>query len=164
MAGMIWKPHVTVAAVVERDGRFLVVEEEVHGERVLNNPAGHLEPGESFLEAVRREALEETGWEFDPEAVVGIYLWQHPRLDDTFLRVAFSGRCLRHHADRPLDKGIIGPQWLSRAALGDGTRPLRSPLVLRCIDDHISGLRYPLQLLTHLDDLWDSGAVAKAAR
>src|SRR5580698_5966357 len=75
---MVWKPHVTVAAIVEKDGRFLVVEEEVHGQRVLNNPAGHLEPGESFLDAVRRETLEETGWEFLPDTVTGIYLWKNP--------------------------------------------------------------------------------------
>jgi 8-oxo-dGTP pyrophosphatase MutT (NUDIX family) len=161
---MVWKPHVTVAAVVERQGRFLVVEEKVRGERVLNNPAGHLEPAESLLDAVKRETLEETGWEFEPEAVVGIYLWQHPELQDTFLRVAFSGHCLRHHADRPLDKGIVGPQWLTRQELGDGTRALRSPLVLRCIDDYLSGLRYPLQILSHLDDLWVSGAAAEVSR
>src|SRR5215472_278836 len=112
---MVWKPHVTVAAVAERDGRFLVVEEKVRGEHVLNNPAGHLEPAESLLDAVRRETLEETGWEFEPDAVIGVYLWQNPELDDTFLRVAFSGHCLHHHPDRPLDKGIIGPRWLTRA-------------------------------------------------
>ena len=150
---MVWKPHVTVAAVAERDGRFLVVEEEVHGRRVINNPAGHLEPGESFVEAVRRETLEETGWEFTPDAVTGIYLWKNPELDATFVRVAFHGHCTVHHPQRALDKGIIAPHWLSRAELVGGTRALRSPLVLRCIDDFLAGKRYPLALLSHVTDL-----------
>lgn len=152
MADMIWKPHVTVAAVVERDGRFLVVEEDVHGERVLNNPAGHLEPGESFLDAVRRETLEETGWEFLPEAVTGIYLWKNPQLDATFVRVAFHGRCGKHHPERPLDKGIVAPHWLTRTELAAGSRRLRSPMVLRCIDDCVAGRRYSLDILSHITD------------
>lgn len=150
---MVWKPHVTVAAVAERDGRFLVVEEEVHGRRVINNPAGHLEPGESFVDAVRRETLEETGWDFVPDAVTGIYLWKNPELDASFVRVAFHGRCTVHHPQRGLDKGIIAPHWLSRTELSDGSRALRSPLVLRCIDDFLAGKRYPLELLSHVTDL-----------
>lgn len=146
---MVWKPHVTVAAVVERDGRFLVVEEKVRGSRVLNNPAGHLEPGESFLEAVRRETLEETGWEFEPDTVTGIYLWKNGQ-DETMLRVAFHGRCAKHHPDRSLDKDILGALWLSRAELMEPARQLRSPLVLQCIDDYLAGRRYPLELLSHL--------------
>ena len=150
---MVWKPHVTVAAIAEKDGRFLVVEEEVRGKRVFNNPAGHLEPGESFVEAVRREALEETGWEFTPDAVTGIYLWKNPELDASFVRVAFHGHCARQQPGRPLDKGIIAPHWLTRAELADGARPLRSPMVLRCIDDALAGHRYPLELLSHVTDL-----------
>jgi 8-oxo-dGTP pyrophosphatase MutT (NUDIX family) len=150
---MVWKPHVTVAAVAEKDGRFLVVEEEVHGRRVLNNPAGHLEPGESFIGAVRRETLEETGWEFEPDAVTGIYLWKNPEVDATFLRVAFHGHCGGYDPKRSLDKGIVAPHWLSRAELADGSRQLRSPMVLRCIDDYLAGRRYPLDILTHVTDL-----------
>ena len=150
---MVWKPHVTVAAIAERDGRFLVVEEEVHGRRVLNNPAGHLEPGEGFVEAVRRESLEETGWEFAPDAVTGIYLWKNPELDASFVRVAFHGRCAFHHPERKLDKGIIGPHWFTRTELVEGRLPLRSPMVLRCIDDYLAGHRYPLELLSHITDL-----------
>lgn len=149
---MVWKPHVTVAAVAERDGRFLVVEEEVHGRKVINNPAGHLEPGESFVDAVRREALEETGWEFQPDAVTGIYIWKNPELDKTFVRVAFHGHCARHHPERPLDQGIIAAHWLSRAELAGGGWALRSPLVLRCVDDFLAGRRYPLELLSHVTD------------
>lgn len=150
---MVWKPHVTVAAIAERDGRFLVVEEQVRGRHVFNNPAGHLEPDESFIDAVRREALEETGWEFEPDAITGIYLWKNPEVDATFLRVAFHGRCTRHHPGRPLDKGIVAAHWLSRAELADGTRPLRSPMVLHCIDDALAGRRYPLDILGHITDL-----------
>jgi 8-oxo-dGTP pyrophosphatase MutT (NUDIX family) len=150
---MVWKPHVTVAAIAERDGRFLVVEEHVRGKQVFNNPAGHLEPDESFIQAVRRETLEETGWEFEPDAITGIYLWKNPEVDATFVRVAFHGRCLRHRPDQPLDKGIVAPHWLSRAELADGTRPLRSPMVLHCIDDALAGRRYPLDVLSHVADL-----------
>src|SRR5580698_7893436 len=149
---MVWKPHVTVAAIVEKDGRFLVVEEEVHGQRVLNNPAGHLEPDESFLDAVRRETMEETGWEFLPDTVTGIYLWKNPALDASFVRVAFHGRCGKHHSERPLDKGIIAPHWLTRAELAAKGPALRSPMVLRCIDDHLAGCHYPLELLSHITD------------
>ena len=148
---MVWKPHVTVAAIAERDGRFLMVEEEVRGRRVLNNPAGHLEPSENFLDAVRRETLEETGWEFEPDAVIGIYLWKN-ELDKTMLRVAFHGRCSLHHPHRHLDKDILGAHWLSRTELTSGTHTMRSPMVLCCIDDYLAGRRYPLELLTHLTD------------
>lgn len=147
---MTWTPHVTVAAIAEQDGRFLLVEERVRGVLVINNPAGHLEEAESFAAAVRRETLEETGWEFEPQAITGIYLWKNSRRSATFLRVAFSGRCLRHHPDRPLDQGIVGPRWLTRAELGDGTHQLRSPLVIRCIDDYLLGRHYPLDILTSI--------------
>ena len=149
---MVWKPHVTVAAVVELEGRFLVVEEEVHGERVFNNPAGHLESGESFLDAVRREALEETGWDFLPDSITGIYLWKNPKLDASFVRVAFHGMCGRHHAGRALEKGIIAAHWLTRTELAGMGARLRSPMVLRCIDDYLTGRRYSLELLCHIND------------
>jgi ADP-ribose pyrophosphatase YjhB (NUDIX family) len=147
---VIWKPHVTVAAIAERDGRFLMVEEMVRGRRVLNNPAGHLETSESFADAVRRETLEETGWEFEPQAVTGIYLWKNPELGKTFLRVAFYGRCLQHHPERLLDEGIVAAHWLTRAELDNGAHRLRTPLVLRCIEDYLAGQRYPLELLSHV--------------
>jgi 8-oxo-dGTP pyrophosphatase MutT (NUDIX family) len=147
---MTWKPHVTVAAIAEQDGRFLIVEETVRGKPTLNNPAGHLEMSESFAEAVCRETLEETGWEFEPQTVTGIYLWKNPGLDKTFLRVAFHGRCLRHHPERPLDDGIIAAHWLTRAELGNGAYRLRTPLVLRCIDDYLAGRRYSLDILSYI--------------
>lgn len=147
---MPWKPDVTVAAVVERDGRFLFVEERAGGRVVLNQPAGHLEKNETFLEAVAREALEETGWTFVPEAVTGIYVWQPEHLTRTFLRVAFTGRLEAHDAARPLDRGILRTRWLDRDQLVAQQSRHRSPLVLRCVDDYLTGTRYPLQLLSHL--------------
>ena len=147
---MTWTPHVTVAAIAEQDARFLVVEEKVHGRLVVNNPAGHLEAGESFTDAVRRETLEETGWEFAPDAVTGIYLWSSEVLLTTFLRITFCGRCTHQHVGQQLDAGIVGPKWLTRAELGNGKVQLRSPLVLRCIDDYLAGRRFPLDMLACL--------------
>ncbi len=148
---MTWKPHLTVAAIAQQDGRFLVVEEKVHGKLVINNPAGHLEEAENFVDAVRRETLEEAGWEFEPEAITGIYLWKNPSLQATFLRIAFYGHCTQHHADRRLDRGIVGPRWYTRTELSNGDLPLRSPLVTRCIDDYLSGRHFPLDLLTCIE-------------
>lgn len=147
---MIWTPHVTVAAVVEENGRFLLVEEEAEGRRVFNQPAGHWEEGESLAEAAVRETLEETGYAFTPEAMLGIYHWRHPRRDITFLRVAFVGSIGGYDPDRPLDQGIIGPCWLSRAELLGRTDRLRSPQVLRCVDDYLAGRRYPLEMLVQV--------------
>lgn len=146
----VWKPHVTVAAVLEQEGRFLLVEEEVEGSVVYNQPAGHLEEGESLIEAAVRETLEETGYDFLPEAVVGIYRWHKPHSDMTYLRVAFTGRITGHDALRPLDSGIIRPMWFSEAELTLHRAQLRSPLVTRCIADYQAGHRYPLELLTDL--------------
>ncbi len=144
---------VTVAAVVESSGRFLVVEERVAGELVFNQPAGHLEHGESLVEAVIRETLEESAWAFEPAAVTGIYLWSVPDTDRTFLRVAFSGDCRGHDPDRALDDGIVRATWLTREQLAARSARLRSPMVLRCIDDYTAGIRYPLDVLTQLDSL-----------
>ncbi|MGD9842647.1 MAG: NUDIX hydrolase [Steroidobacteraceae bacterium] len=147
---MVWKPDVTVAAVVERDGRFLLVEEHMGQRLVINQPAGHLEANESLREAVIREALEETAWSFVPESVSGIYLWPHPERPISFLRVAFVGQVVQHHPERRLDHGIRRALWLSRNEVEQRSTQLRSPLVLQCIDDYLSGARYPLSLLTHL--------------
>lgn len=150
MPDMVWKPHVTVAALAERDGQFLMVEERVGGRAVLNQPAGHLEEGETFAEAVIREALEETGWTFRPEWIVGMYLWQPAHLKRTFLRVAFAGSLESHDPARPLDRGILRTRWLSRAQVAAAQRRLRGPLVLRCVDDYLAGARYPLDLIGHV--------------
>jgi 8-oxo-dGTP pyrophosphatase MutT (NUDIX family) len=146
---MVWTPRVTVAAVAEHDGRFLVVEEDIDGRTVLNQPAGHLDSGESLVQAVQRETLEETAWRFQPEAVIGFYLWTHPVTEVSYCRVAFCGRCT-HQESGPLDAGIRQALWLSRQELAAQSERLRSPMVLRAIDDYLSGNRYPLSLLVHL--------------
>ena len=150
MTGMVWKPDVTVAAVAERDGRFLLVEERASGRVVINQPAGHLEDGETFLEAIVRETLEETAWVFRPQAIVGVYVWRPTHLNRTFLRVAFTGELGSHDPERPLDRGIIRTRWLSREQLTEPRARLRSPLVLQCVDDYLAGARYPLSLISHL--------------
>lgn len=144
---MVWAPRVTVAAVIEHDGRFLLVDETADGQRVLNQPAGHLDPGESLIDAVVREVLEETGRPFEPEAVVGIYLWTHPDNGLTFLRVAFCGRVGERVPGRALDHGIHDTPWLSLPDLEAQRARHRSPLVERCLRDYLAGQRHPLDLL-----------------
>jgi len=150
---MVWKPHVTVAAVVEQDGRFLLVEERVgNGDLVLNQPAGHLEDQETLIEAVCRETREETAWQFHPEAVTGIYLWRNPNNGRTFLRVNFCGHVSDHDPRQPLDEGIIETHWLSADDILREQQRLRSPLVTRGLQDYLDGTRHPLSVLTHLDN------------
>ncbi|MGH8476653.1 MAG: NUDIX hydrolase [Methylococcales bacterium] len=144
---MVWKPHVTVAAIVERENRFLMVEENIFGSPLINQPAGHLEEGESLLDAVSRETTEETGWIFVPRWVIGIHLWRHPGNSATFLRVSFAGDCTDFDPSRELDSSIIQTLWLSRNDLEIRKHSLRSPMVLRCIDDYLNGSRYALSLL-----------------
>lgn len=141
------RPVATVAAVVRRDDRFLVVEEQADNGIVFNQPAGHIEAGETPFEAVRREVLEETGWEFEPEAVVGIYLYPNRAVGVTYLRLCYAGRCTVHHPERPLDDGILRACWMSRAELAAQPSRLRSPLVLQCIDDFLAGSVHPLHLI-----------------
>jgi 8-oxo-dGTP pyrophosphatase MutT (NUDIX family) len=150
MSGMVWKPDVTVAAVVERDGKFLFVEERSGGRVVINQPAGHLEDGETLLEAVARETLEETAWQFAPTALVGVYVWRPEHQSRTFLRVAFAGELGDHDPARPLDRGILRTRWLSRGQLSEPRLRLRSPLVTQCVDDYLAGARHPLSLISHL--------------
>lgn len=147
---MVWKPHVTVAAIVQQKNRFLLVEEESDGRIVINQPAGHLEEGETLVEAVKRETVEETAWNFEPSGIVGIHLWKHPQNSTTFLRVSFCGTCCNHDPDQPLDSGILRTLWLSREELVERDSQLRSPLVVDCIDDYLAGARYPLDLLKSL--------------
>jgi 8-oxo-dGTP pyrophosphatase MutT (NUDIX family) len=153
-----WKPSVTVAAIVERDGRYLLVEEETREGIRLNNPAGHLDPEESLLQAVVRETLEETTCRFTPEALVGIYLsrfrrrlhadGEPERWDDvTYLRFAFSGTVGDADPARKLDDGILRTLWLTPDEVRASQARHRSPLVLQCIEEHLAGRRFPLEVL-----------------
>ena len=146
---MIWKPHVTVATVLERDGRFLLVEENTDDGIRYNQPAGHLEFGEALSDAAIRETLEETGYTCVPDALVGIYQWRKPERDLSYLRFAFSGRVLAHDARRQLDEDIIAAHWLTPDEIRARQAQLRSPMVMRCIDDYLAGRRFPLDLLTY---------------
>jgi 8-oxo-dGTP pyrophosphatase MutT (NUDIX family) len=148
---MIWKPHVTVAAVIEQQGQFLLVQERESGRTVLNQPAGHLEDGESLVAAVIRETLEETGWNFRPDAVVGMYRWRHPAKGITYLRMTFTGPGLSHDTDRPLDEAIESIHWMSVDEIRRQPKLLRSPLVLKSIEDYLAGVRYPLSVLTDIE-------------
>jgi len=147
---MDWDARLTVATIIERDGRFLIVEEYADGEElVYNQPAGHLDAYETLAAAAIRETLEETAWEVQVDAIVGLYYWTHPQ-GHTFIRTCFAGQALQHHPDQPLDHGIERALWLTRdeiAALGP---KLRSPMVLRCVDDYLAGQRYPLELFSYL--------------
>jgi 8-oxo-dGTP pyrophosphatase MutT (NUDIX family) len=148
---IIWKPHVTVAAVAEDGGRFLLVEEYIDGRALLNQPAGHLEEGENLLAAVIRETLEETAWHFQPTALVGLYRWRQPDKGSTFLRATFSGRCTGHDPGRRLDADIRCVHWLSPQEIRQQSASLRSPMVLRSLEDYLAGHAYPLTLLNDVD-------------
>ena len=143
----VWKPSVTVAAVIERDGRFLLIQERIRDQLVLNQAAGHLDPGESLAAACRREAMEETAHHFEPTALVGIYRWRDPRKDFTFLRFAFRGK-VGGAENRPLDKEIVGVHWLTPQEIRARRAEHRSPLVQQCVDDFLAGNSYPLEVFS----------------
>lgn len=143
-----WCPHVTVATVVADGDRFLLVEEDVRGERVLNQPAGHLEAGESLQQAAVRETLEETGWHVELTHFLGVQQWTTGTLH--FVRFAFAATALRHEPERPLDDGILGTTWLTRAEIATAPN-LRSPMVLANVDDWLAGVRLPLEIVKSLD-------------
>ncbi|MDN5862222.1 MAG: NUDIX hydrolase [Salinisphaera sp.] len=144
------KPELTVAAIVERNGRFLMVEETVGGRLVLNQPAGHVEPGETPLAAVVRETREETAWRLHPSHLVGVYLWPVPNASTHILRLVFCGHVDDHDEHQTLDDGIHSTHWLDYRGLTAQGRKLRSPLVLRGLDDYLGGRRLPLSAIQHL--------------
>ncbi len=148
---MVWKPNVTVAAVIERGGKFLLVEEETPQGLRYNQPAGHLEAGESLVEAVVRETMEESAYHFVPQHLLGIYRWHSDESDTTYLRFAFTGTVTGHEAEHRLDSGIIQALWLSYEEIRASRSRHRSPLILRCVEDHIAVNRYPLELLVDYD-------------
>ena len=148
---MIWKPNTTVAAIIEKDGRFLMVEENTNEGVRINQPAGHLEDGESLFEGVTREAFEETAHEFTPTALLGIYQWQRPNKNITYLRFAFIGQVGKHHTEQKLDDGIIRAVWMSYEELKASQNIHRSPQVLQCVEDYLAGQQFPLSVITHFN-------------
>jgi 8-oxo-dGTP pyrophosphatase MutT (NUDIX family) len=144
-----WKANVTVAAVVERDGAFLLVEEQTDDGIRYNQPAGHLEAGESLIDAVIRETLEESACDFTPEALLGVYQYAHPRDGVTYLRFAFTGVLSAPRPGHALDAGILRTLWMPVDEIRACRDRHRSPLLMQCVDDYLGGQRHPLQLLHH---------------
>ena len=144
---MEWLPHITVATIVEDNGRFLMVEEHKAGRNVFNQPAGHLEPDETLIEAAVRETLEETGWDVEPTGVIGIYLYTAPSNGVTYQRVCFAATPLTHDPQRTLDEGITGALWMTRDELVAQPERWRSELILRCIDDYLAGQPFDLAVV-----------------
>ncbi len=152
---MNWQPHITVAAVIERRQKYLLVEERADGQVVFNQPAGHWEPDESLVEAVMRETLEETGWEFYPSALVGIYRWQHPHKHETFLRFTFCGRSSSKQISNNLDDGIVNASWYSaEEILALPEKKIRSTMVIHSLNDYLAGKRYDLDLIRDIHQHW----------
>lgn len=153
-----WKPNVTVAAVIERNGRFLLVEEETADGLMLNNPAGHLDPGESPEQGCVREVAEETAHAFKPTALLGIYLARSRRPeaghDITYLRMAFRGELGPHDPSRQLDTGIVRTLWLTAEEVRASSHRHRSPLLLQCVEDYLAGASAPLSLLHTDASIW----------
>jgi ADP-ribose pyrophosphatase YjhB (NUDIX family) len=145
----IWKPNVTVAAVIEQDGKFLLVEEETTRGALYNQPAGHLEPDESLIASVIRETLEETAHHFVPRALLGVYHYRYQPNNVTYMRFAFTGEVAGSEAGRKLDTGIIRAVWMTADEVRASSARHRTPLVTRCVEDYLSGRRYPLDLITH---------------
>lgn len=148
---MTWKPHFTVAAIIEENGKFLLVEELVDGKKVLNQPAGHLENNESILNAVIREVEEETATVFQAMKLTGLYRLKLEAKDRTYIRLCFSGNIIKTLENQALDTDIIRTLWLSYEEIMQQKDQLRSPLVLECINDYLQGKHYPLELLKDLD-------------
>ncbi|HET6801321.1 MAG TPA: NUDIX hydrolase [Casimicrobiaceae bacterium] len=144
------RPTLTVATVVERDGRFLLIEEKTRNGLRLNQPAGHVESGESIVSAAARETLEEAAWRVDPTALVGVYQWKAATNGTTFVRFTFAAAAREHEPDRPLDAGIVRALWLTYEDVAARPDQHRSPLVLRSIDDYRAGKRWPLGLIANL--------------
>ena len=144
---MVWTPHATVAAIVEREGRFLFVEEISHGKRVFNQPAGHVDEGETLEDATIRETLEESGWQVKPKELVGVYTYKAPSNQVTYYRFCYVCEALGEIPDAELDSDIIAAHWLSLEEVKAKQEKLRSPLVMKCLEDYLAGKRYPLSLI-----------------
>ena len=144
-----WAPHVTVAAIIQHEGKFLLVEETANGKKVINQPAGHLDNNESLLDAVIRETLEETRWDFTPSYISGIYRWIHDN-GETYLRICFVGDVVKEHSELDLDTGIERALWLTEKEVKEH-KNLRSPLVTKSIEDYLAGKKYPISLIQDVD-------------
>lgn len=149
---MSWFPHVTVAAVIEKQRRFLLVEEQSDGLVVFNQPAGHVEIDEDICNATIRETFEETGWYIEPLALVGIYQWKSPLNDITYFRFCLHAQAIEEETQAKLDEGIIGTVWWDTDTIKKNQKRLRSPMVQQCINDYLNGQRYPLSLVKNLSD------------
>ncbi len=147
----MWFARVTVAAVIEQDEKFLLVEELIQGKKMLNQPAGHLEDAETLMDAVIRETREETAYRFIPSYITGIYQWKHPVTNETYLRFAFSGKVADHNANQALDQGIIAAKWMSLAQIMAHKKSHRSPQLELCITDYLAGEKWPLSLITQVN-------------
>ena len=147
---MQWMPHATVAAIVEDHGKFLLVEEITDRGNRFNQPAGHLENNETLIEAVIRETLEETAYSFKPESLLGIYHWRHEHNDTTYLRFAYIGSVSNHQPNLALDEGIVRAVWMTAEEMRNNAMLMRSPQVLRCVEDYLTGQQFPLSVVTHL--------------
>jgi phosphatase NudJ len=162
-----WKPNVTVAALIERDGRFLLVEEETSDGLLLNNPAGHLDPGESPIEGVIRETLEETTCTFTPEGFLGVYMSRFRRTrtgeDITYLRMAFCGSVSEANPALQLDEGIVRTVWMTADEIRACPERHRSPLLLECLESYLNGRRYPLDIVTVHDSLFAAPSYHRAS-
>ncbi len=145
-----FKPNTTVAAIVELNGQFLLVEESTERGNRFNQPAGHLEDNETLIQAVIRETLEESAYDFTPTALLGVYHWKHPHNDTTYLRFAFIGKVGVHYETQELDAGIIRAVWMTADEIREKSALTRSPQVLTCIEDYLSGKSYPLEVITNL--------------
>ncbi len=145
-----FKPNTTVAAIIEQNGKFLLVEEITDRGNRFNQPAGHLEDGETLIQAVIRETMEEAAYEFTPEALLGIYHWKHTHNDTTYLRFAFIGKVGKHYPMQELDTGIVKAVWMDIDEMRDKAGLMRSEQVLSCIEDYLAGKAYPLEVITNL--------------
>ena len=144
---MIWTPHATVATIIEMDGKFLFVEERSNNKDVINQPAGHIEEGETILEAAIRETLEETGWRVEPEYLVGIYTYTAPFNNVTYYRFCFAASRVEFIDDYPIDNDIDGQCWLTPEEFNLLSHKHRGPLVAKCLQDYLEGNKFPLSLI-----------------
>ncbi len=145
-----WKPNATVAAIIEQNGKFLLIEEKTERGNRFNQPAGHLENNETLLDAVSRETLEEAAYDFTADSLVGIYHFKHAHNDITYLRFSFAGKLGKHYQSQPLEDGIIRAVWMTVDEIREKKHLMRSDHVLKCVEDYLANIRYPLEVISHL--------------